>query len=242
MSRAIVSLSGGLDSTTVLAHVLDSYQRPEDVLAVGFCYGSKHNALENRAAARAAAHYGVPFRLIDLSAVMKGFPSTLMADGPPVPEGHYEAETMRQTVVPGRNLIFLSILAGIAESLAGGRFPIQHSTVWLGIHQGDHHIYPDCRPEWAGHANEVVLAGSDKKVLLMTPFIMNGKAEILRCGLRLRVPYHLTRTCYTSDPVACGRCGSCQERLAAFREAGAEDPLPYQSKQIFPKKPVKSDK
>jgi 7-cyano-7-deazaguanine synthase len=241
MGRAIVSLSGGLDSTTVLAHVLDSYQRP-DVLAVGFAYGSKHNALENAAAARVAAYYDVPFRLIDLSAVMKDFPSTLMAGGPPVPEGHYEAETMRQTVVPGRNLIFLSVLAGIAEGehrRAGSA--VDRSSVWLGAHQGDHYIYPDCRPEFFQSAARAVYRSSDGRVVVMTPFIMDGKADILRRGLIMRVPYHLTRTCYTSDPVACGKCGACQERLAAFAECGAEDPLPYQSTQIFPKKPVKSD-
>jgi len=223
--KAIVSLSGGMDSATVLAAALEEGRAAE---CVGFRYGSKHNPYENAAAAAVAAHYGAPYRLLDLSGVMAGFRSDLLAAGGPVPEGHYEAESMRRTVVPGRNTIFAAVLLGLAQSEGAGE-------VWLGVHAGDHHIYPDCRPEWVDRMGAVMSAASEGAVTCRAPFLHQTKEGILRYGQARAVPYRLTRTCYKDQPVACGRCGSCQERLAAFAALGAEDPLPYEARDLLPK-------
>lgn len=223
--KAIISLSGGMDSATVLGKALD---QGRDVQAIGFFYRSKHNPYENRAAEALAAHYHVPFRLIDLSGVIEGFRSALLGSGPAIPEGHYEAESMRQTVVPGRNSIFTSILLGIAESMDA-------EEIWLGIHAGDHYIYRDCRPDWFWAMEEVVRYASAGKVSLKAPFLDITKEGILRIGDALGVPYHLTRTCYKDQEIACGKCGSCQERLAAFRAIQRDDPIAYEFRGELPK-------
>lgn len=225
MKKALVSLSGGMDSATVLAKALDEGRM---VRAVGFSYGSKHNQWENAAAIELVNHYRIPFELIDLAGVMRSFRSNLLQSGPAIPEGFYEAESMRQTVVPGRNLIFIAVLAGLAESLG-------LDEVWLGAHSGDHHIYPDCRPTFIRAADEAIHLSSDGRVLLETPFLSGNKTTILQEGFHLGVPYGLTRTCYCDTPIACGKCGSCQERLDAFAKNGIEDPLEYQSRVLFPK-------
>lgn len=215
--NAIVSLSGGMDSATVLADAIDKGRKP---LAVGFTYGSKHNPYENQAAADLAKHYAAPFRLIDLSGVMRGFKSHLMADGGPIPEGHYEDASMAQTVVPGRNIIFAAILSGLAWSEGA-------EEIWLGIHQGDHAIYEDCRPSFYAAMNQAIQEGTGKRVRLVAPFLDGNKTTILKRGLLLGVPYSLTRTCYKDQSLACGKCGSCQERLSAFCAIGVDDPVEY---------------
>ena len=125
MTKAIVSLSGGMDSTTVLADAIS--QGREVISCVGFNYGSKHNPHELEAGKQIATHYKTPYSIIDLRNAMYGFKSALMDHTQAIPEGHYEAENMRQTVVPARNIIFLSLLAGEAWSRGAGE-------IWLGIH------------------------------------------------------------------------------------------------------------
>lgn len=223
--KVLVSLSGGLDSAVTLAlavsqnHTVESY---------GFDYGSKHNPLEIQAAIDLATHYNVAHHILNLKHIGANLKSCLLTSGKSVPEGHYEEESMRQTVVPGRNLIFISVLAAIAESR-------EFDEVWLGVHRGDHFIYPDCRPEFLHHARTAVEQSSDGKVSLYFPFVNADKAEIVGRGHRLRVPFELCRTCYTEDLVACGKCGSCQERLEAFAKYGTQDPIPYQTRELLPK-------
>lgn len=216
--KALVSLSGGLDSTTVLAEALS---QGLEVVAVSFSYGSKHNEFENIQARKIAGYYNVPFELIELDGVMKGFTSNLMKSGGEIPEGHYEDASMALTVVPARNIIFASILAGKAWSLGC-------ELVFLGIHQGDHAIYPDCRPEFFDAMNKAIDTGTDGKVLLAAPFLTTDKAGIVKRGLELGVPYELTRTCYKHQKIACGKCGSCRERLEAFEKNNAKDPICYE--------------
>jgi 7-cyano-7-deazaguanine synthase len=218
--KAIVSLSGGLDSTTLLADIINSKIFTE-VSAVGFTYGAKHNSFENIAAKAIAFHYDVPFELIDISGVMKGFKSNLLKTGGEIPEGHYEDKSMSLTVVPGRNIIFLSILAGLAWSKGAER-------LFIGIHAGDHAIYPDCRPNFFVAMREAIYEGTDSKVEIFAPFLNIDKGGIVARGLELKVPYELTRTCYKAQSVACGKCGSCRERLAAFKFNGIKDPLIYE--------------
>lgn len=246
--KIIVSLSGGADSATLLAAAVESRA---SVSAVCFAYGSKHGEIEQAAAVRVAEHYGVSFRYLDLSDVFAGITSALLrADRRDVPEGHYHEETMRQTVVPARNMIFASVLTAAVESGGGGE-------VWMGMHAGDHFIYPDCTPEFARHMKYAVDFGTARKVKLVTPFLYNTKQQILEYGLWQKsiprdpatakiasplaslttpVPYYLTRTCYTADEIACGQCGACQERLASFLAAGIDDPLEYRTREILPKK------
>ncbi|RLF30303.1 MAG: 7-cyano-7-deazaguanine synthase QueC [Thermoplasmata archaeon] len=215
----VVSVSGGMDSATVL--------RYSDILgktlAVNFTYGSKHNEYERECAVRLCQHFGIDLIRLDLSNVGKALKSNLLLSGGEIPEGHYEDENMKLTVVPGRNMIFTSILAGIAESNGAGK-------IFLGIHSGDHAIYPDCRPEFLIAMNDAVMAGTDNKVCLEAPFIYSDKESILRWGYEHGVPYEMTRTCYKHQPLACGKCGACQERLEAFRLIGKTDPVAYEEK------------
>lgn len=218
-----MGLSGGMDSVTLLAHLLhEGY----DVFACIFSYGSKHNVYENKAARNVIEYYqkqGAPVRevFLDISGVTTLFKSDLLLSGGEIPEGHYEAESMKSTVVPGRNLIFTSIMAGLAESVGA-------VAVALGVHSGDHHIYPDCRPEFIKSADTTVYLSSDKKVQIVTPFTNYTKLGILRVGYNLFVPYELTRTCYKNQELSCGKCGSCQERLEAFALFGKTDPIQYE--------------
>mgnify|MGYP001561843420 CR=1 FL=1 len=217
--KAVISLSGGMDSATVLALAASEGRK---ISCVGFNYGSKHNRYENLAASSLADHYKVPFRLIDLSGIMKGFVSNLMKGEKEIPEGHYEDSSMSLTVVPARNIIFASILAGIAWSENA-------KEVWLGIHSGDRAVYPDCRPEFFAAMNEAISLGTDGKIRLKAPFLSINKVGILETGLKLKVPYEKTRTCYKDQSISCGRCGACQERREAFSLNGIEDPIPYEN-------------
>lgn len=226
--KAIVALSGGMDSTTVLAEII--YQHGKDqVEAIGFTYGSKHNKIENQQAKLISDDMGVPFTLVDLTTVMTQFKSNLLKTGGPVPEGHYHESNMSETVVPGRNLIFISVLTGLAWSKGA-------SEIWLGLHQGDHHIYADCRPVFFNAMNAAVISGSDERVKLVAPYLYGDKTSIIKRGLELGVKYEMTRTCYTEDEIADGKCGACQERLEAFAANGITDPLQYITRELIEKK------
>lgn len=225
--RVMVSLSGGMDSTTVLAECVARYGK-DNVKAVIFAYGSKHNPYENKQARFIANHYHVKWTLLDLGPITLHFESNLLRHGEDIPEGHYEAETMSQTVVPARNMLFISALAGLAWTEG-------YREVWLGIHAGDHAIYPDCRPQFFNAIREAVELGTDNRVTLRAPFLHDNKRKILQWGHSLDVPYQITRTCYKDQRVACGKCGACQERLEAFASLGRDDPIEYESRTILPK-------
>ena len=217
-NKALVSLSGGMDSTTVLAWCLSLGM---EVQAVSFDYGSKHNPFEIALAKKICEHYNVPHQVIDLKGVMAGFKSNLLLDGGEIPEGHYEQENMKLTVVPGRNLIFSSILAGLAESL-------ELDCIALGVHQGDHAIYPDCRKSFIDSLITTIGESTDGRIQVVTPFLNGDKTTILQWGFLNDVPYHLTRTCYKHQDKSCGKCGSCTERLEAFANIGETDPVEYE--------------
>jgi 7-cyano-7-deazaguanine synthase len=232
--KILVSLSGGLDSATMLAVIArHNDDLPSFVEGVSFYYGSKHGTYEVRAARSVASHFGVRLRELDLSPFMSTLRSNLILGGGRVPDGHYNEESMKKTVVPGRNMIFLSVLAAIAESEDFG-------AVYIGAHAGDRAIYPDCRPEFLSPMSEAVLASSAGKVRLHVPFLGITKSQIVHTGLSLNAPYRLTRTCYKDQPVACGRCGSCIERREAFILNGAKDPVEYEYDGPLPEAPVPS--
>jgi 7-cyano-7-deazaguanine synthase len=225
MTSVLISLSGGMDSATMLGIARD---KGMEIHTIGFTYGSKHNRYEQAAARKLADHYQVPYELIDLSAAMAMFRSDLLLSGGEIPEGHYEHESMTRTVVPGRNLIFIALAAGLAQS-RDIRF------VAVGVHQGDHAIYPDCRPDFVQAACQTVRYSSENKVTLWAPLLDLNKTKIIARGLTLNVPYGLTRTCYKDQPISCGVCGSCQERLEAFAANGLTDPIPYDRREILPR-------
>lgn len=215
-----MALSGGLDSATLLAHLL---MEGHEVVPVSFKYDSKHNDYERFAASEIAKHYQLELINVDTTTLFKHTKSDLLMSGGDIPEGHYAAENMKSTVVPGRNLIFISVMASLAESF-------KFDALALGVHAGDHHIYPDCREEFISHANQAVRASSDNQIkVIMTPFIHATKISIVHFAKKLSVPLHLTRTCYKDQPIACGKCGSCVERLEAFKMNALVDPAEYEN-------------
>jgi 7-cyano-7-deazaguanine synthase len=225
MKKIVMGLSGGMDSTTLLGILLsEGYE----VHTCTFMYGSKHNSYEFNAVNKIINFYKernhpIFSKHFNLTAAFQGFESALLISGEDIPEGHYEAESMKKTVVPGRNMIFASIMAGLAESIGA-------EAIALGVHQGDHHIYPDCRKEFIKAFDSAVYLSSDHKVSIYTPLINDTKSSILVKGYTLELipPYELTRTCYKNQTLSCGKCGSCQERLEAFNNIHIIDPIEYE--------------
>jgi len=219
---AVVIVSGGMDSSTLLYHVTHHLNREvKEVLS--FDYGQRH-LKELNCAHALADDLGIDWRLINLRSAFAGFDSALTNPAAAVPEGHYEQESMKQTVVPNRNAILLSVAVGVAVSVKADR-------VYYGAHAGDHAIYPDCRREFVeAFGRAMHLATEWDPVELCAPFLSKTKADIVRLGLELGVPFERTWTCYKGGEMACGVCGTCVERLEAFDLAGAEDPLVYQDR------------
>lgn len=214
-STAVVLLSGGLDSTTALAHTLDL---GADVKTAVFCdYGQRH--IRERVSAEAVAGaYGVPLTYLDLRGYGRAAPSALTLPDAAVPHGHYAEANMAQTVVPGRNAVMLSAAAGIGASWGA-------ETVVTAVHAGDHPIYPDCRPEFIEAMCSALLAGYG--VGVSAPFGTRSKADIVTLAAQLDAPLGLTWSCYEGGETHCGRCGTCVERAEAFALAGVEDPTSY---------------
>jgi len=219
MTKGLVILSGGADSAT-LAFELDA--RGDDLIAMSFDYGQRHKR-ELEAAALIAQELGIEHHVMPLPRLGKLMKGSALTDGDvDVPHGHYAAETMRQTVVPNRNTIMLSIAWGVACANDCGY-------VAFGAHAGDHHIYPDCRPEYVQQLEHAFRMGTEghrrADMALIAPFIHMDKAAIVKRGLELDVPFEHTWTCYEGGSRPCGKCGSCVERAEAFARAGSRDPL-----------------
>lgn len=215
-NHPVVLLSGGMDSSTVLAHVLNG-DGVGGALAVFVDYGQRH-VRERESARLVASHYGVPLVELDLRAFGASVKSALTVAGANVPHGHYAADNMALTVVPNRNATLLSAAAGIAAS--------NGSTVVLtAVHAGDHAVYADCRPEFIRAISKATLLGCG--VAITAPFVDMTKAQIAELGGELHVPYHLTWSCYEGGEKHCGRCGTCVERAEAFSDAGVPDPTDY---------------
>ena len=225
--NVVVLCSGGMDSVTAL-----HWARREHAVAavVSFDYGSKHNHREIPFAVEHADLLGVRHETVPLKFMDRLFASDLLASGGEIPEGHYEAENMRQTVVPFRNAIMLSIAAGFAESIGAGALVI-------AAHGGDHAIYPDCREDFMRAMGDAMRLGTYAGVELLRPFIAMRKGEIVQTGARLGVDFARTWSCYKGGPVHCGKCGTCVERREAFAEAGLNDPTIYGSNEALPAKP-----
>jgi 7-cyano-7-deazaguanine synthase len=226
--NVVVLCSGGMDSVTALYH---AHREHQVSAALSFDYGAKHNRREIPFAAEHAARLGTRHETITLDFINRLFASNLLQSGGEIPEGHYEAESMKQTVVPFRNAILLSIACGFAESIGA-------SGVVIAAHGGDHAIYPDCREDFMRAMGEAMRLGTYAGVSLLRPFIALNKAQIAAEGLRLGVDFAHTWSCYKGGAVHCGKCGTCVERREAFAQAGIVDPTRYASTAPIPAKPV----
>lgn len=225
--KVVVLLSGGMDSVTAFHH---ARAECDVVAALSFTYGSKHNAREIPYAREHCAAAGVPHLVIPLDFIGEYFASDLLLGGGAIPEGHYEEETMKKTVVPFRNGIMLAIAAGWAESRGA-------SALVIAAHAGDHAIYPDCREEFLRAQAEAIQVGTYAGIEVRRPFVHCSKADIVRRGAELGVDYARTWSCYVGGEVHCGECGTCVERREAFLLAGVPDPTLYASTRPLPPKP-----
>src|SRR2546428_326980 len=220
MPKAIAIVSGGLDSIT-LAYLLHAEGYELHVLS--FDYGQRHRK-ELAYAERCAKRLGAAFDVVDLSSITRFLKGSALTDAIPVPDGHYAAPTMAVTVVPNRNAIMLSVAYAVAVAE-------QAQVVAIGVHSGDHFIYPDCRPAFIAAFSamqQLAVEGfSDPNLKLETPFLQLGKHQIVSLGTVLGVPYADTWSCYNGSDKHCGRCGTCVERKHAFRDAGVADPTLY---------------
>lgn len=226
VSRAVVLLSGGLDSATVLAIAKRDGYLP---YALSFRYGQRHE-VELTAARKICERMGVAEHAV-VTIDLRFFGGSALTSDLPVPKGR-SIEAMSQdipvTYVPARNTIFLSYALAWAEVLGAG-------DIFLGVNALDYSGYPDCRPEYITAfeqlANLATRAGviGETRCRIHTPLISLSKREIIAAGLALGVDYGLTRSCYDPSPdgLACGECDSCLLRLNGFREHGIEDPAPY---------------
>lgn len=207
-----LALSGGLDSTAALAHILDGRGSPEGVHTYAMRYGQRHQARELEAARWVAAYYGTDHREVDLPALR----SPALTLGGPVPHGHYADESMKATIVAGRNLLIIANLIALAEP---------GDLIVVGVHAGDHAIYPDCRPSFINPLRDAVWHGYG--VGLFAPWLNDTKADIVAAGASLGAPLGRTWSCYEGGDVHCGQCGTCVERIEAFHDAGVTDSTVY---------------
>lgn len=225
--KAVVIVSGGMDSATLLYDVVHSHVvmgEEAQVYALTFNYNQRHKK-EIIKAKKLCRNLKVPHKVIDISQIGKELlqGSSQTSDKVEVPHGHYESENMKLTVVPNRNMIMLSMAAGYAFSIGAER-------IYYGAHGGDHAIYPDCRHQFVSALNRTLLEADWKKALVVAPYLSMDKAMIAKRGLELGVPFKDTWTCYEGKDLACGKCGSCQERLEAFKKNGVIDPIKYRKK------------
>ena len=216
MKDSIIVLSGGLDSTTML------YEYRERIaLAVSFHYGSNHNDRELTFAKLHCERLGIQHLIIPLDFIGRYFNSSLLAGADAIPEGHYNDDNMRSTVVPFRNGIMLSIAAGLAENNG-----LQY--VMIANHAGDHTIYPDCRPEFISAMDAAINSGTYNNARILAPYTNITKADIARHGKLLKIDYSETWSCYKGGKVHCGKCGTCVERREALLLAGIDDTTEYE--------------
>lgn len=222
--KAMVLFSGGVDSTTCLGMAVEKYGR-ENVIALSVSYGQKHTK-EIEAAGEIAQYYKVEHLSLDLEKIFAYSDCSLLSHSTEeVPQETY-ADQLAQTdgkpvstYVPFRNGLFLASAASIALSK-------DCEVIYYGAHADDAagNAYPDCSDAFNKAMNEAIYLGSGKQVHIEAPFVNWTKAEVVKEGLRLKVPYELTWSCYEGKDKPCGVCGTCRDRAEAFRANGVEDP------------------
>ena len=216
MKDSLIILSGGMDSVTLL------YDKKDDIaLAVTFDYGSNHNKREEAFAKYHCEALDIEHITIPLAFMHDYFKSSLLEGADAIPEGHYEDENMKSTVVPFRNGIMLSIGCGMAESRGLKK-------VLIANHSGDHAIYPDCRSAFINAMSEAMRFGTYEGITVEDPYTSVSKTYIARRGKELGIDYAKTYSCYKGGEKHCGKCGTCVERKEALRDAGIEDPTKYE--------------
>ena len=204
-----------MDSITML------YEYKERIaLGISFDYGSNHNAREIPFAAMHCERLGIKHIVINLGFLHQYFKSSLLEGAEAIPDGNYDEENMKSTVVPFRNGIMLSIAAGVAES-NGLKY------VMMANHGGDHTIYPDCRPEFVSAMSEATRLGTYPGIEVLAPYTDITKSDIARHGKALGIDYAETWSCYKGGEHHCGKCGTCRERIEALADAGIEDHTVY---------------
>lgn len=232
MGKAFVLSSGGLDSTTCLALAVEKYGA-DNVVTASLYYGQKHDK-ELQCAKKVAEYYKVRHIEEDISNVMKYAKDvcTLIKGGSDIQHTSYEEQIKNNslgrvdTYVPFRNGLFLSIAAAYADSI----FPGEDVEIYYGAHADDAagNAYADCTPEFAEAMDKAINLGTYGKIKVARPLINWNKARVVKEGLRLNTPYHLTWSCYEGNEKQCGVCGTCRDRKAAFLANGIEDPVGYE--------------
>ena len=220
--KAVCLLSGGMDSST-LAYV--AKYMGYDIIALHFTYGQRTEEKERECALLIARNLeAIEFVEIGLEHFRKIGASSLTDPSIPIEDYAGEKGGVPTTYVPFRNANLLAIATSLAEARRA-------EAIFIGVQTGDYPGYPDCRPEFIEAFQRVIDLGTaaDPRITLMTPFVRMTKADIVRVGLALGVPYELTWSCYRSSDRACGVCSSCHYRREAFRELGLEDPIEYEA-------------
>lgn len=205
-----------MDSITMLHEYKD-----EIALAVTFDYGSTQNHREQQYARLHCERLGIKHIIIPLDFMKKYFKSALLESAEAIPEGNYDDESMKSTVVPFRNGIMLAIACGIAESNDLKR-------VMIANHAGDHTIYPDCRPAFVNAMSSAMTAGTYEGITVYAPYTGISKTDIARHGKAMGLNYAETYSCYKGGEIHCGKCGTCRERIEALHDAGIDDPTIYE--------------
>jgi 7-cyano-7-deazaguanine synthase len=222
MKKAVIVLSGGLDSTTCMGI---AKEQGYELYPITFHYGQRHNR-EVEQAKIVSQYYEVKdHRIVDISFLQDIGGSALTDRNIDVPKGGGEDGTIPSTYVPARNLIFLSLSTAYAEVVGA-------EVIYIGVSAVDYSGYPDCRPEFIESMSSTIQlatkAGtSGSSIRIETPLIHLSKAETIQKGMELGVPYALTTSCYHGDETACGECDSCRLRIKGFKEAGYHDPVSY---------------
>lgn len=216
--KILFILSGGLDSATALYKLKTEH---EIIEAVTFDYGQRHRK-EIGCAQKICDNLNISHKIINIqnfNELLQG--SSLTTPAIQTPHGHYQEESMKQTIGPNRNAIMINIAAGYAISK-------KIHALGIGVHAGDHYIYPDCRPEFIESQQKTLSLANECEFKIFAPFLNVSKREIVALGDRLGVPFRYTWTCYEGNEKPCGKCGSCTERLEAFAQNGLKDPVEYQ--------------
>lgn len=217
MKNSLIVLSGGMDSVTMLHEYASSIE-----MAVNFTYGSNHNARELECARLHCRQLGIDLLEIDLSFIADNFHSSLLEGSEAIPDGEYDFDNMKSTVVPFRNGIMLSAAAGIAESNGLTR-------IMIANHAGDHAIYPDCREQFIKAMSRAIAEGTYEHIMLYAPYTLLSKQQIAERGKRLDIDYSTTYSCYKGGEHHCGVCATCRERRQALADAGIDDRTIYES-------------
>lgn len=219
-SRAVVLLSGGMDSCVCAALALRDY----DAAAVHVSYGQRTEERERRSFLAICERLGIRDRLLVRNEALRAIGGSALTDPAiAVPESANFGHGIPVTYVPFRNAHFLAVAVSWAEVLGAEK-------VFIGAVEPDSSGYPDCRPAYYHAFNEVIKAGTrEGRIGIVTPLIAMRKSQIVTLGLELGAPFDLTWSCYSREDRACGVCDSCVLRLRAFRDAGAKDPIPYEA-------------